>query len=152
MIEYTKATLNDIEQMIKLVNPEVQKGIILYRSSEEIANTIRSYTLAKEEGKIIGFCALYIYSKDLAEVRSLIVAPTYQKRGVGRGLVEAILKEGREIGVEKVLSLTYQVEFFKKMGFEIIAKELIPDHKIWTDCIKCKRFPVCDEIALLKKL
>ena len=95
---------------------------------------------------------MYLYSQALGEVRSLIVSHTHQKMGVGRGLVEAILHEGKELGVQEVLSLTYQVEFFEKMGFHIIQKELIPNPKIWTDCIKCKRFPVCDEVALLKRL
>lgn len=138
--------------MMELVEPEIKKGIILHRSEDEIANTIRSYFVAKEQGKIVGFCALYLYSKDLAEVRSLIVSPSFQKRGIGKGLVEAILQEGRELGVKEVLSLTYQVQFFEKMGFAIIDKALIPNPKIWTDCIKCKRFPVCDEVALLKRL
>ena len=152
MIEYCKAKLSDIAEMIKLVEPEIKKGIILQRSEEEIANTIRSYILAKRDGKIIGFCALYLYSQALGEVRSLIVSHTHQKMGVGRGLVEAILHEGKELGVQEVLSLTYQVEFFEKMGFHIIQKELIPNPKIWTDCIKCKRFPVWDEVALLKRM
>lgn len=152
MIEYTKARLDDIAQMMKLVEPEIEKGVILHRSEDEIANTIRSYILAKDEGKIVGFCALYIYSQNLAEVRSLIVSSAYQQKGIGRGLVESILQEGRELGIQEILSLTYQVEFFKKMGFEVIEKTQIPNHKIWTDCIKCKRFPACDEIALLKKL
>ena len=112
MIEYCKAKLSDIAEMIKLVEPEIKKGVILQRSEEEIANTIRSYILAKQDGKIIGFCALYLYSQALGEVRSLIVSHTHQKMGVGRGLVEAILHEGKELGVQEVLSLTYQVEFF----------------------------------------
>lgn len=152
MIEYCKPTLKDVAEMMELVEPEIKKGIILHRSEDEIANTIRSYFVAKEQGKIVGFCALYLYSKDLAEVRSLIVSPSFQKRGIGKGLVEAILQEGRELGVKEVLSLTYQVQFFEKMGFAIIDKALIPNPKIWTDCIKCKRFPVCDEVALLKRL
>lgn len=152
MIKYTRANLSDITEMMKLVEPEIEKGIILHRSSDEIANTIRSYILAKDEDKIIGFCALYIYSQDLAEVRSLIVSSQYHRRGIGKGLIEAILEEGKALGVKEILSLTYQVEFFKKMGFDVIEKALIPNQKIWTDCIKCKRFPICDEIALLKKL
>lgn len=152
MIEYCKPKLCDVDEMLKLVEPEIKKGVILHRSADEIANTIRSYFVAKDEGKIIGFCALHIYSQTLAEVRSLIVASSHQKQGVGRGLLELILKEGKELGIQEVISLTYQVEFFKKIGFEIIDKSLIPNHKIWSDCIKCKRFPICDEIALLKKL
>jgi len=46
------------------------------------------------------------------------------------------------------LVLTYRQRLFENFGFNVIAKETIPDTKIWLDCIKCKHFPICDEIAL----
>jgi len=51
-----------------------------------------------------------------------------------------------------VLSLTYSKEFFERLGFEEIEKEKIPEHKIWQDCIKCIHFPVCNEVAMMKKI
>jgi amino-acid N-acetyltransferase len=48
--------------------------------------------------------------------------------------------------------LTYQQRFFERLGFEEIPKESIPEHKIWADCIKCKHFPVCNEVSLIKTL
>ena len=33
-----------------------------------------------------------------------------------------------------------------------IQKELLPEHKIWADCIKCKHFPICNEVSLIKNL
>lgn len=151
-MEFIKPTLKDIDEMIALVAPEIEKGIILPRSSEEMANTIRSYFVAKSEGKIIGFCALHIYSPLLAEVRSLIVKEEFRSLGVGKKLVNMLLDEGRALGIKEVLTLTYQERFFKSLGFEVIEKEEIPNPKIWTDCIKCKHFPKCNEIALLKKI
>ena len=43
-------------------------------------------------------------------------------------------------------------EFFEKNGFVEIPKENIPEHKIWADCIKCKHFPICNEISLIKTI
>lgn len=151
-MEFAKPTLREIKEMITLVAPEIEKGIILPRSAEEMANTIRSYYVAKNEGKIIGFCALHIYSPTLAEVRSLIVKEEYRSQGVGKKLVNLLIEEGRALGIQEVLTLTYQERFFKSLGFEVIEKEEIPNPKIWTDCIKCKHFPKCNEIALLKKI
>lgn len=151
-MEFLKPTLKDIDEMIALVSPEIEQGIILPRSSEEMANTIRSYYIAKEGDKIVGFCALHIYSPILAEVRSLIVEKSFRSQGVGRRLVSLLLEEGKKLGIEEVLVLTYQEEFFKSLGFCVIEKENIPNPKIWTDCIKCKHFPKCNEIALLKKI
>lgn len=151
-IIYEKPTLQDIEEMLNLVQPEVQKGVILARNADEMATTIRSYYIARLEGKIVGFCALHIYSPILAEVRSLIVSEDYRHCGIGKRLVELIIQEGEKLGIKEVLTLTYKDEFFKKLGFILIEKTQIPNHKIWADCIKCKHFPKCDEIALIKQL
>ncbi|MCE3046722.1 N-acetyltransferase [Helicobacter kayseriensis] len=138
--------------MLALVEPEVQKGNILPRSEEEMANTIRSYVVARDGERIVGFCALYIYTQELAEVRSLIVDEQYHNRGIGKELVRHIEQEGRALGIQTLLVLTYKEHFFQKLGFYTIQKSEIPNHKIWTDCIKCKHFPQCNEVALLKSL
>lgn len=151
-MKFEKPTLKDVAQMFALVAPEVQKGIILMRSQEEIANTIRSYVVARKDDEIVGFCALYIYTPLLAEVRSLIVRSDWRGKGIGQELIKKILKEGEELGIRDFLVLTYQETFFRKMGFNVIEKSQIPNHKIWTDCIKCKHFPKCDEVALLKQI
>lgn len=152
MIVYTKAKLSDIVPMQELVKPEVEKGIILFRSSDEIATNIRSYILAKEEGQIVGFGALHFHADDLAEIRSLVVKDDFRGNGIGKGLVSMLLEEGRHLGVAKVLTLTYKKAFFESLGFSEIPKESLPSHKLWADCIKCKHFPICDEIALIKHI
>ena len=153
MIELVKAKLNDIPSMQALVSSEVKEGVILNRSEDEVATNIRSYVLAKEDGKLVGYTALHIHSRRLAEIRSLIVDEAYRGRHIGQKMVEFTLREARELGVEEdVLVLTYLPAFFVKLGFKEIEKEVIPEHKIWADCIKCIHFPVCNEIALVYKL
>lgn len=152
MIQYTKAKLSDISLMQALVRPEVEKGIILFRSSDEMATNIRSYILAKENEAIVGFGALHLHADDLAEVRSLVVKEGYRGQKIGQGIINALMEEAKHLEVKKVFTLTYQKGFFEKMGFYEIPKESLPSHKIWADCIKCKHFPVCDEIALIKTI
>jgi amino-acid N-acetyltransferase len=153
VIELVKAKLTDIPQMQALVAKEVKEGVILNRSEDEVATNIRSYVLAKVEGKIVGYTALHIHSKRLAEIRSLVVDEEYRGQKIGQMMVEFTLQEAKELGVqEDVLVLTYLPEFFKKLGFMEIDKEVIPEHKIWADCIKCIHFPVCNEVALVHKL
>ena len=153
MITLVKADLRDIPAMQALVAFEVKEGVILNRSEDEVATNIRSYVLAKEGDKLVGYTALHIHSKRLAEIRSLIVDEAYRGRKIGQKLVEFTVAEAREIGVEEdVLVLTYQPAFFEKLGFNEISKEAIPEHKIWADCIKCIHFPVCNEVALVYKV
>jgi amino-acid N-acetyltransferase len=156
MIKLVKAKLSDIEEMQTLVVDEVKDGVILNRSEDEVATNIRSYVLAKDsenEDKLVGYAALHIHSQRLAEIRSFIVDTAYRGCKIGQRLVKFALDEAHIVGVkEDVLVLTYLPVYFEKLGFFEINKERIPEHKIWTDCIKCIHFPVCNEVALVYKL
>ena len=151
MINYTKAKLSDVQMMQELVSDSVEDGTILMRSSDEISTNIRSYTLAFDSDTLVGFTALHIHTTILAEVRSLIVDDKYRVKGIGKELVSLALKEGESLGLKEILVLTYKREFFEKLGFSEIPKESLPEHKIWADCIKCKHFPICNEVSLIKK-
>ena len=151
-IELKKANLSNIEQMQKLVAPEVESGVILARSEDEIATNIRSYTLAYIEDELVGFCALHVHTAELAEVRSLIVKERLRGQKIGEQLVNKSLEEASTLGLKRVLTLTYRQGFFERLGFVEIPKESLPEHKIWADCIKCKHFPVCNEVSLIKIL
>ena len=153
MVELVKATLLDIPEMQKMVQVEVKDGIILERNEDEVATNIRSYVLAKENNELVGYAALHIHSARLAEIRSLIIADTHRGQSIGKQIVQFSLNEAKELNVsEEVLVLTYLPDFFRKMNFIEIAKESIPEHKIWADCIKCIHFPICNEISLVYKL
>ena len=153
MVELVKAKLSDIPEMQALVVSEVKEGIILNRTEDEVATNIRSYVLAKDDGILVGYTALHIHSKRLAEIRSLIVDENYRGQKIGQRMVEFALQEAKALEVEEdVLVLTYLPAFFEKLHFKEINKELIPEHKIWADCIKCIHFPVCNEVALVYKL
>ena len=107
---------------------------------------------AKDAEILAGFASLKIFNADLAEVRSLIVAPQFRRRGIARAIVNELLGEAKFYGLKSVFTLTYQKEFFERLGFTEIPKDELPAQKIWADCIKCKKFPVCNEIALIYTL
>jgi amino-acid N-acetyltransferase len=153
VIELVKAKLSDIPAMQSLVISEVKDGIILDRTEDEVATNIRSYVLAKDGDKLVGYTALHVHSRRLAEIRSLIVDEAYRGQRVGQRMVQFTLDEAKDIGVEEdVLVLTYLPQFFLNLNFKEINKEVIPEHKIWADCIKCIHFPICNEVALVYKL
>lgn len=151
-IKFYKPDVNHITTMQSLVKEEVENGIILLRTEDEMANTIRSYTVVEVDGVMAGFTALHIHSARLSEVRSLVVSKNFRGLKLGKKLVEACIEEGKSLGLQQILSLTYQKGFFESLGFYEIEKEKIPEHKIWADCIRCKHFPVCDEIAMVYDL
>lgn len=118
------------------------------RSLNELYESIRDLLVSEEAGAITGVCALHILWEDLAEVRSLAVKKEYQRTGIGRKLVRRCLSEARSLGIKRVFALTYQPDFFRRMGFTDIEKSSLPQ-KIWGDCIRCPKFPECDEHALI---
>jgi amino-acid N-acetyltransferase len=151
-IKLIKPNLKNIKDIQEVVDEYVNDGIILKRDDDEVATNIRSYIIAYDGKKAVGVGALHIFSPFLGEIRSLAVKKEYQGKGIGRQIVNKLLQEAKKLGLKEVLTLTYEKEFFEKLGFIEIPKESIPDKKIWADCIKCKFFPNCNEIALIKHL
>lgn len=146
-----KAKLSDSEAIHKLVNHYAKKGLMLARSRSSIYEYIRNYSVMEIDGEVIGVGALSILWVDLAEVRTLAVKESFAGQGVGKKLVEHFLNEAKELGIEKVFTLTYQDAFFEKCGFDVISKEHMP-HKIWKDCLNCPKFPNCDEVLMVTKI
>lgn len=142
-----KAILQDARQIHQLLLAYAKDGLVLSRSLMDIFEAIRDFYVFVDEERVIGAAALNICWEDLAEVRSLVVHEEAIGRGIGRHLVEACLAEARQLGIGRVFALTYQQVFFEKLGFCVIEKSELPQ-KIWGDCIKCAKFPECDEIAL----
>jgi len=146
-----KAILQDARQIHRLLLNYAKDGLVLSRSLMEIFEAIRDFYVFVEGDRVVGAAALNICWEDLAEVRSLVVDESFSGRGIGKHLVEACLSEARTLGIGRVFALTYQQVFFEKLGFSVIEKSELPQ-KIWGDCIKCAKFPECDEIALSRSL
>ena len=142
-----KAILQDARQIHRLLLRYAKDGLVLPRSLMEIFESIRDFYVFVDQEQVVGAAALNICWEDLAEVRSLVVDEGFAGRGIGKNLVEACLAEARILGIGRVFALTYQQRFFEKLGFTMIDKSELPQ-KIWGDCIKCAKFPECDEIAL----
>lgn len=147
MVEVRKAVLADVEQVFDIVNHYANEGLMLPRTKESLVLNLQSIFVAEEDGNILGVASLAILGHDLAEIRSLGVKDEAKGKGVGKKLVERVIEETKKIGIPKLISLTYQVVFFEKCGFQIIQKTEMPQ-KVWTDCIHCPKFPSCDEIAM----
>lgn len=143
-----KARMSDIKKIQKLINAYAQEEALLPRSLNELYENMRDFFVWKEKGKILGCCALHISWEDLAEIKSLAVSKKMRRGGIGSRLLQAALQEAKDLGMKKVFALTNQEKFFKKNGFKRIKKENLP-HKIWGECIRCPKFPECDEVAML---
>lgn len=148
-MRYRKPTFEDIEAIFSLVNSYAEKGVMLARSRNALYETIRDMLVAEENGEIIGVGGLHFMWDKMAEVRTMAVHPDYLKKGIGREIVNRLVEDGINYGVQQIFTLTYQPEFFSKLGFSELNKDKLP-HKVWKECINCPKFPNCDEIAMIK--
>jgi amino-acid N-acetyltransferase len=146
-----KAMITDVPGMHKLINYFAEKGEMLPRPLSEIYEGLRDYFVVSDGATVVGCAALHINWSDMAEIRSVAVAQEYQKKHVGFKLVEACLKEARELGLPTVFCLTYKPAFFEKLGFTRVDKMELPQ-KVWNECYRCAKFPNCDEVAMIHHL
>lgn len=146
-----KAQINDVKEIQKLLMVFASKGDMLSRSLSELYESLRDFYVFEEDGKILGATALHIVWDDLAEVRSVAVVEDAGRKGIGSQLVQACIDEARGLGLRRLFCLTYKPDFFGKLGFRLVDKSELP-HKVWGDCIKCVKFPDCDENAMILDL
>jgi amino-acid N-acetyltransferase len=149
-----KALITDAKRIQSLVNSFAVKGDMLMLNLNDVVERLMEfyvYESAEDTQKIAGVCALHPTWLDIAEIRSLAVERELQNKGIGRQLVLKQLERAGNIGFKRVFTLTYKSKFFAAMGFSEIPKDDLPK-KMWTDCLKCLKYPDCDETAMIINL
>ena len=149
-----KAQIQDVKSIHEILAYYANQTLLLPRSLSELYDHLRDFYVienSKAKGTLLGVCSLSISWESLGEIRSLAVAEESQKKGLGSELVEACISEAVELGLSQVFVLTLIKGFFSRFGFKEVEKSLLP-HKIWADCVKCPKFPDCDELAMILEL
>ena len=146
-----KAVMHDIHPILDLINGYAAKGVMLPRTEFELSEAIRDFTVVTSGDELLGCGALHFYTPTVGEIRSLAVEERAKTRGVGRKLVEALVREAEEYELDAIFAFTYVAEFFGKVGFHVVERGVLP-LKAWKDCLRCPKFQACDEIAVLRVL
>ncbi|MFQ3245645.1 MAG: amino-acid N-acetyltransferase [Arenicella sp.] len=146
-----RAIDSDIPSIQKLLNHYAAMGDLLPRTKSDIIANLQHFRVIKKGGHVIACGSLEHFTEELAEVRSLMVASDIKRGGLGRKIIEELVATARERNVTRVMALTYVPEFFHKLGFITVNKDIFPE-KIWGICVNCYKFHNCDEIAVLLKL
>jgi amino-acid N-acetyltransferase len=149
-MEYTlqNALVRDMKGVHALLLGAAGAGLLLPRSLSDLYGHTRDFVVSLDsDGSVVGCCALSVIWEDLAEIRSLFVRDDLRYQGLGRALVEVCLESAKAMRIRRIFTLTYKTDFFAKLGFMEVGKEVLPQ-KIWADCIHCPKFPDCDEIAM----
>ena len=146
-----QADSNDVASIQKLLNHYASMGDLLPRSKSDIINNLEHFRVIKHGDEVIACGSLEHFTDELAEIRSLMVASDIKRGGLGRKIVTNLVATASNRGVARVMALTYVPEFFHKLGFITVNKDIFPE-KVWGICVNCYKFDNCDEIAVLLKL
>jgi amino-acid N-acetyltransferase len=120
MLVIRPAQTKDVKSIRTLVDSYAAPGQMLSKETVTLYESVQEFIVAEKDGVLVGCGALHILWEDLAEVRTVAVVEGLQKQGIGHQILEAIIERAREVGVEKIFCLTFQIEFFGRHGFEVI--------------------------------
>lgn len=143
--------LAEIPEILSLFADEVSAGRMLPRSKKNMQGSLDNWQVAYTNDEIIGCVSLVFFNQTLCEIRSLTVAETYRKNGLGKKLIEAALALAKERGAKDVLTLTRITGLFEQLNFQKSEIQKFPE-KVQQDCQPCPFINRCDEITLLYKI
>ena len=124
-IVYRLARIDDVPQIAELVEPFVQARKLLRRSLEDLRDLTRNGFVAEAQGQVVGFAAVEIYSKKLAELQCLAVAASHHGKGIGKRLVRDCIQCAKDHKVLELMAITALDSFFQDCGFDYS----LPDEK-----------------------
>lgn len=179
MINYRKATINDLDEIAKLVtnllgtcNVKNKRKIatkqeILNANKMEIMQNINSYFVCWENNNIIGACGISnikennnygILLEKYREILYLVVDNNYQRKGIGTALLQLCCNNVKEPiiyeawGDKEYVNSKYLLE---KSGFEILkdlGDEYYKDNGYCSYCInRNKNCNTCKAELWIKK-
>ena len=121
MLLIRSARTQDVTAITKIAEPLVQERVLLGKELVEFFEAIQEFVVAEQDGEVIGFGALHVMWQDLAEVRTLAVSESAKRKGIGAAMLRELLERARVLGVRRVFCLTFEEEFFRSHGFQVIS-------------------------------
>ncbi|MGN0854496.1 MAG: GNAT family N-acetyltransferase [Kiritimatiellia bacterium] len=150
------ATLRDAESIFALIH--LNRDQLVPRSMGNIVENIDRFVVATCGHDIVG-CATYQVHPEIGqpeaatvEIQSVAVRAPYRRKGIGRMIVEAVLRKVAPFNPKEVLVLTFAPQFFAALEFHEIPKTKVM-HKLYTGCINCTKHAdpfTCPEIAMVR--
>jgi amino-acid N-acetyltransferase len=115
----------DVRAIRGLTAPLVDARVLVAKDAVTYYEAIQQFRVAEVDGDVVGCGALHVMWEDLAEIRTVAVAPSHTGRGVGGALLDALIGDARELGVNRLFCLTFEVDFFARHGFEVIEGQAV---------------------------
>lgn len=99
------ARRGDMERAGAIMRPFVERGELIPRSVEEIADLMHHGFVAERSGRIVGFAAIEVYSWKISEIQCLSFEECRDWEPIAEALVSRCLEMAHEEGVLEVLAI-----------------------------------------------
>ena len=111
--------------ILDLIEPFVQQQLLIPRSAKEVSDLLEHGFVAIDSDELVGFAAIEIYSRKLAEIQCLAVSSQAHGMGIGTQLIAACLAKAKEHQVLEGMAISSSGDFLEKCGFDYS----LPGHK-----------------------
>jgi amino-acid N-acetyltransferase len=135
-IKVRAARTADINAIADLCGPLIQSRVLLGKERVELYESVQEFLVAEDaSGRVIACGALHVMWEDLGEVRTVAVAQSHQGTGVGKSILLGLLEKAKSLGLKRIFCLTFEVEFFSKLGFEPISETPV-DPEVYAELVR----------------
>jgi len=114
----TPAHPDEIEIVQEFLQPFMDGHYLLPRTWQEILKLMIHGFVARCDGRVVGFAAVEIYSRKLAEIQCLAVDANFRRQGIGSGLVRCCVQRAAELQVLELMAISASDEMFLSCGFD----------------------------------
>ena len=145
------ASADDADAIHELIDEHLADARLLPRELGEVLVHAHRFVVAVQDDEVLGCAELAPLSHAVAEVRSMVVTPEARGRGLGRRILNELVRRAAAAGFEKVCAFTHSPGYFVHLGFSIVPHAWLPE-KIVTDCHACSQFRRCGQYAVVRPL
>jgi len=146
------ARTSDVAKIRDLVRPLAVDRILLDKEAVTYYESIQEFVIAEDAsgGEVVGCGGLHVIWEDIAEIRTLASSTKYRGQGVGHVLIEELLRRAKEVGVSRVFCLTFEVEFFERHGFTVMADQSAVDQEAYQELLHSRDEGVAEFLDLAR--
>jgi amino-acid N-acetyltransferase len=145
-----RARTDDVAKIQGLVEPLVQRRILLGKESVAFYEAVQEFRVAETaDGELIGCGALHVMWRDLGEVRTLAVAADWLSKGVGHALLVRLEEDAKALGLSRLFCLTFEVPFFERHDFVDMGDETV-DGEVYAELVRSRDEGVAEFLDLAR--
>lgn len=111
-----RARIADVRRIKALVDRFAGR-VLLAKELVTLYEAVQEFWVVEREGVVVGCGALHVLWEDIAEIRTVAVAPEAAGQGIGNAVVTRLVDLARELGLARVFVLTFETDFFGRHGF-----------------------------------